>query len=92
MADKNPKPLWTYIKHQRNDSAEVHSLKEIGSSDLVTDCRHKAEVLNQQLKSVFMTTEFQKPLKLNGDKKPSISDIQVEVDGIGKLLGGTATK
>ena len=51
---------------------------------MVTDSRDKAEVLNQQFKSVFMTTEFQEPLsgplRLDCDKTPSISDIQVEAD------------
>ena len=36
---------------------------------------------------MFTTTEFQEQIRLDGDRTPFISDMQVEADGIGKLLG-----
>jgi hypothetical protein len=86
LEDKNPKPFWKYVKQMRKDSVGVAPIKEKGTGTLRTESKQKAEAINQQFKSVFTKSEYDGPLRLDGDKSPSIGDLHIEVEGVGKLL------
>ena len=75
LKSKDPKPFWKYIKQLRNDSVGVAPMKEKGSNTLVSDSMGKAEILNQQFKSVFTKSNYDKPLRLDGDKITPIADL-----------------
>ena len=45
-------PFWQYIKSRRQDSTGIGSLRT-PSGNVVTELSDKAEILNNQFKSVF---------------------------------------
>ena len=47
----NYEKFWTYIKHKKTDHQGISSLKQDGK--LITDPIPKANVMNDQFKSVF---------------------------------------
>ena len=49
------KKFWTYIKQQKTDHQGISSLKQDGK--LITDPILKANVMNDQLRSVFSNAE-----------------------------------
>lgn len=49
------KKCWTYIKHKKNDHQGISSLKQDGK--LITDTIPKANVMNDQFKSVFLNID-----------------------------------
>jgi len=54
--DNRIKRFWHYIKGKRQDNIGIGSLKNVSGS-IVTDSSEKAEILNNQFKSVF-TIEY----------------------------------
>ena len=86
LKEKITKPFWSYIKQQRRDTVGVAPLKDKNTPTLVTENKGKAEILNQQFKSVFTRNTFQGELKLKTPQQPTIDDLEIDEDGIKKLL------
>ncbi|KAK3108532.1 hypothetical protein FSP39_010045 [Pinctada imbricata] len=87
------KRFWTFIKHKKNDKSGVSPLRLNGK--LETDPKVKANILNDQFKSVFSSSSgdisFSTFSKLNYMKNstpsyPSCDDIFLSTHGIEKLL------
>ncbi|XP_053378448.1 uncharacterized protein LOC128548092 [Mercenaria mercenaria] len=81
----NNKSFWKYIKSKRCDNVGVAGLKRNGV--LHQDSRTKAEILNNQFKSVFTKENpyAQKP-QLNENRYPDINDLKITTSGVKKLL------
>jgi len=87
----NSKRLYSFIKHSKQDSAEILPLKF--KNKLHTDDMAKVTALNQQFQSVFSPKS---PLKLSslcemkinqtGQTIPTMPDITISSKGIEKLL------
>jgi hypothetical protein len=86
LEDKKPKPFWKYIKQLKKDTVGIAPLKEKNTGKLLTDSKEKAEALNKQFKSVFTTSEFNEPLHLDSEKRPSIGELHVDPEGVAHLL------
>ena len=87
LEEGNSKPFWKYIKSKRTDNIGVARIKKNGI--LHQDSKSKAELLNDQFKSVFTKENAQEPLpEVSEPKYPSISDINIEVHvhGVVQLL------
>ena len=87
----NMKKLWTYIKAQRTEAANVAPLKVNGR--LVTDARDRAEALNKQFHNAFSQkitcTEEEFQERTNLDTCPSTttcSSINITDAGVRKLM------
>ena len=87
LEQKNPKPLWRYIKSKRQDGNGVsHEGKRPAAS---SDSRRKAEILNNQFCSVFTsgdTTNFIP--KLPGPPNTEMPKFEITVEGVTKLFKG----
>ena len=82
----NLKKFWTFIKSLRKDNCNIQSLKL--NDSVVTDGMDKAEVLNSYFQSIF-TNELDTELPNKGPSPyPSMSNIDVTIQGIAKLLNG----
>ena len=76
--------LRTFIKSLRKENCDIQSLK---SNDLVvTDSIDKAEVLNSFFQSVFTHEQGTELPNKGPSPYPSMSDINVTIQGIVKLL------
>ncbi|CAH1238779.1 Hypp5632 [Branchiostoma lanceolatum] len=88
----NTKKLWSYIKSQRTEAANVAPLKVNGK--LLTDAKDRAEALNQQFQSAFSqkvtfsdeefwdrTSLIKPPLDA-----PTCSSVSISVAGVQNLL------
>jgi hypothetical protein len=72
-------------EHRRMDSCGVAPLKRDGIA--YSDAKVKAEILNNQFTSVFMTKDPSKPLPdLGQSPHPTVADITVQQNGVLKLL------
>ena len=78
-----PKKFWTYIKHRRSNHNNIPPLKCNGV--LHHDSQRKADILNDQFKSVF-TSEDDTPIPPPTPAHPSIHDITITEPGVLKLL------
>jgi hypothetical protein len=85
------KKFWTYIKHQKTYHQGISSLKQDGK--LITDPIPKANVMNDQFKSVFSNidkineSEFESKCKLSiKSNYQTMPDITITCEGIAKLL------
>jgi hypothetical protein len=84
LEEGNSKPFWKYIKSKRTDNIGITGIKKNGI--LHQDSKSKAELLNDQFKSVFTKENAQEPLpEVSEPKYPSISDINIEVHEVVKL-------
>jgi hypothetical protein len=86
LEDKKPKPFWKYIKQMKKDTVGIAPLKSKNTGKLLTDSKDKAQALNNQFKSVFTTSGYDKPLQFEGVKQPSIGEIHVGPGGVAYLL------
>ena len=87
----NTKPFWSYVKSKRNDNIGVSGLKKGGI--LYQESSDKANILNEQLKSVFTKENpNEKVPEINSEKFPSINSIKVDISGMEKLLKNLETK
>ena len=64
LEQNNSKPLWRYIKSKRQDGNDVSPLKE--NSQLHSDSRRKADILNEQFCLVFTSEDTINIPKLPG--------------------------
>ena len=86
LESNDTKPFWRYIKSQRQDAFGISPLKLNGT--LHSDPREKANILNNQFKSVFTPREPPGSTfpKLEGPRFPSIDSLSIQVEGVQKLL------
>ena len=85
--DENHKPkrLWSFIKSKRTDSCGVAPLKRDGIA--YGDARMKANILNNQFTSVFISQDPSQPLPdLGPSPHPAVSDITITQEGVHQLL------
>ena len=76
--------FWSFIKNLRKDSSGIPSLKDKGV--LYSEDRQKAEILNNQFRSVFTTENLESfPTSLQNNV-PHVQDIRIHTPGIEKLL------
>jgi len=81
----NNKNFWKYIKAKRRDNIGVSSLEKNGA--LQHDSKSKANILNNQFKSVFTREDHETDLPaMMTPAYPSIPDLKITVEGIAKLL------
>ena len=84
------KPLWKYVRSQKQESFGITALKSNGS--LYTDSLSKSEILNQQFKSVFTPPSLTEAPKLPGTPFPPIKDLHITEHGVFKLIEGINTR
>ena len=83
--NRSNKKLWSFIKHRKTDSVGVSPLKYKGM--LWDKAKDKAEILNEQFKSVFSNPDELEPPSTNVDcQYPAIDDLTITTDGVRKLL------
>ena len=81
----NSKPFWKYIKARRNDNIGVAAIKNNGI--LYHDSKAKAELLNNQSKSIFAMDDDTDPLPtMSHPKYPNIENITISIEGVEKLI------
>ena len=84
LETQNSKPLWRYIKSQRQNRCGVSPLLHDGQ--LHSDSRRKAEILNQQFCSVFTDEDTTNMPKLERPPTTDTDKIEITESGITKLL------
>ena len=78
------KKFWTYIKHCRSNNSSISPLKNNGS--LHSDPKQKAEILNNQFKSVFTSNSSTPNQTLPIPKFPMLNEITITENGFLKML------
>ena len=89
LQNNNTKPFWKFIKSRQKDNIGVSPIKSKGK--LYSDSKSKAELLNNQFESVFTNETIDDIPTLQGEKQPSAKPIQIEVNGVEKLLKNIKT-
>ncbi len=80
------KKFWAYMKSFGRDTAGIPPLKDRSTGTLVTDSKAKADILNQQYKSVFTEEDMSDVPLLDQAKHPAAPDLAVTTKGVEKLL------
>ena len=81
----NKKPLWHYIKAQRQEHTGISTLKEI-NGHTITDPAEKANALNEHFKPVF-TVEDNETIPNKGiSLYPSLPDFEITTQGVYNIL------
>ena len=83
------KRLWSYIKSRKQDHTGIGPLNYQGST--FTDPVAKADILADYFSSVFVQEDESYLPSMNGDPFPSISPIQIHVEGVAQLLQNIQT-
>ena len=78
------RPLWGYLRSQRQDNMGVSPLKDGGI--LHSNSLSQATILNNQFKSVFNDVEQGEIPRLYGPDYPDIADLYISIQGVEKLL------
>jgi hypothetical protein len=81
---ESKKQFWSFIKKLKKDSTGIPALKDRGT--LISDNIQKAELLNNQFKSVFTKEDMASMPDPSPCTLPPIGDIQISIQGIQKLL------
>ena len=80
LEQKSSKPLWRYIKSKRQNENGVSPLKENGQ--LHSDSRRKAEILNNQICSVFSSEDTTNIPKLTGPPNTEMPKFEITDQGV----------
>ena len=83
-------PFWRYIRSQKQDNVGISPLNDGGK--LHTDSIKKAEILSNQIKSVFTHEDTTAISHLQGPDYPTIPSLEVTQLGVTKLLNGINPK
>ena len=78
------RPLWGYLRSQRQDNMGVSPLKDGGI--LYSSSLTQASILNKQFKSVFNDLEQGEIPKPYGPNYPDIADLHISIQCVQKLL------
>ena len=84
MATGNNKPFWKYIKSKRKDNIGIAPIKKDGR--LFHGAKEKAELLNQQFKSVFNKNTLLPLPVIPQNTYSEIEPLEVQNEGVKKLL------
>ena len=79
------KRFWHYIKSKRQDNIEIGALKD-QAENIITDPLEKAEILNNQFKSVFTSEDTSCIPDRGNSPYPPIPDIHITLNGVRNLL------
>jgi len=84
LQDNNHKPFWKYIKSQKTDNLGVSPIRHLGR--LFSEPKDKAQLLNNQFKSVFTQEDTTNIPPMPGEHYPSIPDLVIDEAGVKTLL------
>ena len=85
-AGGNQKRFWNYIKTLRRDTTGIQPLKSRHTGKLVASPEEKANILNEQYKSVFTEEDTSFIPAPTGKPLPSMEEIVVTEEGVRRLL------
>ena len=85
ICSDSPKRFWSYIKSLKIDTIGIPTLTK--DNRLESDNKLKAEILNNQFKSVFTSENTNLPQEPNTNI-PAMPDIIITTEGVAKLLHG----
>ena len=83
--DNKMKRFWRYIKGKRQDNIGISALKS-QTGNIVTESSEKAEILNDQFKSVFTVEDTSCIPDKGTSPYPSIPDFDITSNGVRNLL------
>ena len=82
----NKKPLWCYMKAQRQEHTDIGTLKATNIDHIITDPAEKANILNKHFESVF-TVEDRETIPNKGTSLfPSLPDFEITTQGVYNIL------
>ena len=81
----NRKLFWKYIKSKRKENIGISILKSQNGS-VVSNSQEKAEILNNQFKSVFTIENTENFPNKGPSSYPKFQDIEITTAGVYKLL------
>ena len=84
LNENNTKPFWKYIKSTKQENIGVAPLQKDGETK--TDSIDKAEILNDQFKSVFTKDKENYSPKMEDPEYPTIDTLSIHIKGVEKLL------
>ena len=79
LTENNPKCFWYHVKSGRQDSGGVSPLKTFGQH--INDSKEKAQILMEQLQSVFTDDDQQLP-DTKQRARPPISPLCITTDSV----------
>ena len=82
----NKKPLWHYIKAQRQEHTGISTLKDPTSGHTITDPAEKANALNEHFKSVFTVEDNETVPNKGISLYPSLPDFEIITQGVYNIL------
>ena len=82
--DKSPKRFWSYIKSKKQDSMGVAPLRH--ENQLVSSSKGKADILNNQFKSVFTKEDTAHIPSCGRSNIPTMPSISITEQGVNNLL------
>jgi len=88
--DNNTHPFWKFVKAQRQDNFGIPPLKHHGA--LHTDSKTKAQIMLDEFTSVFTCEDTFFIPRLKGHLYPDIDQLQLNQEGVAKLLSYTRYK
>ena len=83
--EKTNKPLWRYIKCRRHDKVGIGTLHTPNNTPVIHPGK-KAQLLNEQFKSVFTSEDLEHIPSKEPSPYPSMSEITITTPGVQKLL------
>jgi hypothetical protein len=84
LNENNTKPFWKYVKSTRQENIGVAPLQKDGETN--TGSREKAEILNEQFRSVFTIDKENDSPTMVGPEYPTIDNLNIHTKGVEKLL------
>ena len=87
IKNNNTNSSWKYVKSRKQDNITVAPLKEKGK--LVSHSKEKAQILIQQLSSVFTRGRVDNMPETHINLKSTIPSITIKTEGVEKLLRNT---
>ncbi len=85
MNNDNNKPFWRFVKSQQKENTGVAPL-QTKHGGLTNDSQAKAEILNEQFKSVFTKHKDDDMPEMEGPEYEEIDNLVINVKGVEKLL------
>ena len=83
LEEGSTKPFWRYVKSLRRDNSGISPLKQNGK---LHDSKDKAEILNNQFKSVFTQPSASEIPEPQGPRAPILPPLVINYNGVYKLL------
>jgi hypothetical protein len=84
LNENNTKTFWKYVKSTNQENIGVTPLQKDGETN--TESREKAEILNEQFRSVFTIEKDTEPPIMEGEEYPKIDNLNIHTKGVENLL------